>query len=75
MKINKYIYVCLVFVIIGFTIPKTAFCELKALEDMEMSDVYAEGFSSFSLEPSPAASLRPSPSLTSIPINIPPLIR
>jgi hypothetical protein len=47
MKLHQYIYICLAFIFIGL-LPKVAQCELKALDDYEMSDVYAEGFSNFS---------------------------
>jgi hypothetical protein len=50
MKLHYCIYICLAFAIIGFT-PHPAPCELKNLDDAEMSDVYAEGFAEFYYEP------------------------
>jgi hypothetical protein len=47
MKINKFIYICLIFVCINFLMPKFAFCELQSLDESQMSEIYAEGFSRF----------------------------
>lgn len=44
---SKHIYICLIVVFICFLIPGTAFCELQSLDDFQLSDIYAEGFSSF----------------------------
>jgi hypothetical protein len=46
MKMRHGVFFCLAFVFIGF-IPNVAQCQLKALDDSEMSDVYAEGFAEF----------------------------
>jgi len=53
MKVNKYIYVWLIISCICFLIPQTARCELKFLDDAEMSAVYAEGFSTLSITYNP----------------------
>jgi hypothetical protein len=49
MKLHRCIYICLAFAFI-WLIPDSAKCELKTLDDAEMSDVYAEGvgFADFS---------------------------
>lgn len=53
MKIKNVIYIFLVFSCFISFLPSTAFSELKSMEDNEMSAVYAEGFSSFSIVNNP----------------------
>jgi len=49
MRIKTIFYVFLVMVFTVMLIPGTALCELKALDDSELSGVYAEGFSDFQI--------------------------
>ncbi len=49
MKLRICFYIGVAFAVILF-VPNSAQCELKALGDMEMSDVYAEGFAEFYYE-------------------------
>jgi len=53
MKIINFAYICLTFACILLFIPGSAQCELKALDDTEMSGVYAEGFSNFTVTNNP----------------------
>jgi hypothetical protein len=53
MKIKRYIYFTLILSCISFFSPTSSYSELKSMEDNELSAVYAEGFSSFSIVNNP----------------------
>jgi len=51
MKVNKILFVF--FIILPFILPASGFCELKAMNDDELLDVYAAaGFATFTIEDS-----------------------
>jgi hypothetical protein len=47
MRVKTIFYAFLLMIFAVMLIPGTALCELKALEDIELSEIYAEGFSDF----------------------------
>ena len=49
MKNNKILILLIFFLILPFFLPASGFCELKAMNDGELLDIYATGFSSFDI--------------------------
>jgi len=55
MNLNKIIILIIVCAFIVLALPFNGFCELKALNDEEMTEIYATGFASFTINDLPGA--------------------